>query len=598
MAIRERDGGFGFILLVGVLLLSALPCASHLSGVHHPGQVALLAAAGALHAFFLAAAWALFAAAASRLGRAGRALAIALCGPYLLYVAADSWAFGLVGAHLGRNNVGHLFQVGALWTLGLTWIDLALALLFLALGCLLGFYASMGLPADWRRLGAGALAAELVVMLCASGVRAIRAEPYAGLADAVPMLWRPHPGRWFARRVASVVDDDLEFPSPPEPPSEGRSLAKEQPATGLGSRPDVFLVVVESLRADALAAMPHVSALAESSVVGLSHYSPANCTHLSMFSLLTGLDASYWAAQGTRESPVGMHAFDAAGYQVVFKESMALNFDLADKILPHGEADVVPTPPMDPIDRDDGNIRWAEEWVRSPHARPTFTILFLDASHWPYWIEGDHSLEPDAFYIWEDGKAVRAVHERYLRSIRDADDRIERVVDALRAAGRWDRTAFVVTGDHGEAFREHGVLMHGSRLDDEQIRVPLLMHLPGERPRSLSGPSIHQDVLPTLLGWLGARLPQGPGMGADLWHGEPRSAPPLVAACGTEIPQGYAALVGRDKVLLEIGPHGASLVGVVGPEGELLAGPQISFDREVRQSFSAATSLLAPLPGG
>ena len=87
-------------------------------------------------------------------------------------------------------------------------------------------------------------------------------------------------------------------------------------------------------------------------------------------------------------------------------------------------------------------------------------------------------------------------------------------------------------------------------------------------------------------------------MGVDLWHGASRSAPPLVAACGTEIPEGYAALVGHDKVLLEIGPRGASLVGVVGPGGELLAGPLRSFEGAVAKAYSAATSLLAPAPSG
>jgi arylsulfatase A-like enzyme len=34
------------------------------------------------------------------------------------------------------------------------------------------------------------------------------------------------------------------------------------------------------------------------------------------------------------------------------------------------------------------------------------------------------------------------------------------LLDALRANGRLDRTIVVVMADHGEAFREHGRMLH------------------------------------------------------------------------------------------------------------------------------------------
>ncbi len=586
------EGGrpWPFWLLAGALFLSGLPCASHLTGVRGPADVALLGLGGWAHALFLAAVWTLAGRAASALlGRAGRVLAIALSGPFLLFVAADSWAFGLVGEHLGKNNVGHLFQTESFFTLGLTWIDVTLAVLFCGLGCLLGLSVFRGRPGRFRSAAlAAAVGAEVLAVSLGTWARAARAEPWAGLADGAPLLWTPRPARWFASRV----DADAEFPSTPRPPSEGRALAAVAPAAGFTRRPDVFLVVVESLRSDALAAMPRVSALAREATVAAAHYGAANCTNLSMFSLLTGLDPSYWSARGTARSPAGLRAFSEAGWDVSFKESMSLNFGLAGKALPHGQADVVPTPPMDPLDRDEANIRWAEAWARAPRARPAFGILFLDASHWPYWIAGDRRVKPDAFYIWEDAAAVAAIRRRYLRSMGEADQRIGRVIDALRQAGRWDGTVFLVTGDHGEAFREHGVLMHGSRLDTEQIRVPLVIHVPGAAPGTLAGPSVHQDVLPTLAAWLGARVPRGPGMGVDLRDGRPRAAPPLVAACGTKIPEGYAALVEGDEVLLELSPAGPSLVGVLGPREE----PPSTLQAVLRESFAAATALLAP-PG-
>lgn len=56
-------------------------------------------------------------------------------------------------------------------------------------------------------------------------------------------------------------------------------------------------------------------------------------------------------------------------------------------------------------------------------------------------------------------------------------------------------TVVVFTGDHGEAFMEHGVLGHSVNLYDEMIRFPLLIKLPGtSSPASVQGQVTHALV--------------------------------------------------------------------------------------------------------
>jgi arylsulfatase A-like enzyme len=57
----------------------------------------------------------------------------------------------------------------------------------------------------------------------------------------------------------------------------------------------------------------------------------------------------------------------------------------------------------------------------------------------------------------------------------------------------------VLTGDHGEAFGEHGEYFHGRDLWDEIVRVPLLVHVPGAGPHRLSRRVSHADLAPTVL---------------------------------------------------------------------------------------------------
>jgi arylsulfatase A-like enzyme len=77
-------------------------------------------------------------------------------------------------------------------------------------------------------------------------------------------------------------------------------------------------------------------------------------------------------------------------------------------------------------------------------------------------------------------------------------------LDALRAAGRLDRSIVIITGDHGESFWERGVGTHGSDLGPEQLEVAFAMHLPGAKPERFATVFSLLDVMPTVLARLGA----------------------------------------------------------------------------------------------
>jgi len=68
-----------------------------------------------------------------------------------------------------------------------------------------------------------------------------------------------------------------------------------------------------------------------------------------------------------------------------------------------------------------------------------------------------------------------------------------------RELGLWDRTAVVVTGDHGEGFGEHGVTEHGFDLYAAQTKVPFIVRVPGLPAQKVRTPAGHVDIAPTLL---------------------------------------------------------------------------------------------------
>jgi hypothetical protein len=104
--------------------------------------------------------------------------------------------------------------------------------------------------------------------------------------------------------------------------------------------------------------------------------------------------------------------------------------------------------------------------------------------------------------------------DRYDAEIRFTDFHLARLIADLKARGLYDKTIFVITGDHGEGFGEHGIELHGYHLYPAQTRVPLIIRVPGLAPRVAQTPAGHVDVMPTLLNLAGT--PPGDPLTRDL----------------------------------------------------------------------------------
>ena len=101
----------------------------------------------------------------------------------------------------------------------------------------------------------------------------------------------------------------------------------------------------------------------------------------------------------------------------------------------------------------------------------------------------------------------------YLRSlyeteIRRVDGHFGQIVGALQETGLYNRTAVVLTSDHGEAFNEHGRFYHGNDLFDNELHVPLIVRMPGQTEGRRVPWSVGQcDICPSLLSLIDAPPP-------------------------------------------------------------------------------------------
>ncbi len=128
-------------------------------------------------------------------------------------------------------------------------------------------------------------------------------------------------------------------------------------------------------------------------------------------------------------------------------------------------------------------------------------IAFVDAHRdrkfflWLHYYDPHLSYEPHA----EVPSFGSARVDLYDGEIRFTDLHFGRLLEHLRAVGLWDKTAIILTGDHGEGFGEHGVTEHGFDLYTAQTRVPFIVRVPGLPPRRVAAPAGHVDIAPTLV---------------------------------------------------------------------------------------------------
>jgi arylsulfatase A-like enzyme len=94
-----------------------------------------------------------------------------------------------------------------------------------------------------------------------------------------------------------------------------------------------------------------------------------------------------------------------------------------------------------------------------------------------------------------------------------SDREVGRLLEWLSQTGRLEDTLVVLVSDHGEAFQDHGVDLHGNRPFDDQIFVPLMMWAPDIQPSRVGVPVGVLDIAPSVLSYLGAeQIPASEGI--------------------------------------------------------------------------------------
>jgi HEAT repeat protein len=110
-----------------------------------------------------------------------------------------------------------------------------------------------------------------------------------------------------------------------------------------------------------------------------------------------------------------------------------------------------------------------------------------------------------------------------------------------------------VAADHGEEFEEHGGRYHGSSLYEEQLRIPLIVSIPGVAPHVVDGQVQLIDVTPTVLTLLDIPVPARM-RGTDLgpWLATPPAPSGRLPPAFAELEDRRMVSVGGEKLICDM----------------------------------------------
>jgi phosphoglycerol transferase MdoB-like AlkP superfamily enzyme len=244
------------------------------------------------------------------------------------------------------------------------------------------------------------------------------------------------------------------------------------------------------------------------------------------------------------------------GYRTSFFQSATEDFERRRMLVENlGHEDFFPIEVMSKEGFQEANYFGYEDNIM---LKPSRTWLEENGDEGPF-LATYLTVTPHHDYVVPDryGKkhfADDEVLNKYLNTVRYQDFFVKNLFEQYKELGLYEDTIFILLGDHGEGFDEHGLKQHDNVIYNEGLHIPFFIHDP-RRPESgtIEAPVNELDVLPTVANLLGYEIRGGTYPGSSMLSAlEERT---LMASCYHERTC-LASIRGDEKYIYHYGNKG------------------------------------------
>jgi arylsulfatase A-like enzyme/tetratricopeptide (TPR) repeat protein len=287
---------------------------------------------------------------------------------------------------------------------------------------------------------------------------------------------------------------------------------------------NVVLISMDTTRADALSCYgfkykttPNIDALANEGVLFENTYSPISLTMPAHSTMLTGMippahgvhdNMSYQlpASNETLAEILKKEGFVTGG--IISSFVLDSQFALDQGFDYYNDDFTDPRSPLGFNERLGGETaQCAMQWLEEHQDEKMFMFIHFYDPHRSY-------NPPDPYKTMFYGSpppepnSLEHLQAHYAGELAYTDDCIGRVIDTLKKLEVYDSTLIIVTGDHGEMFYQHGEVTHGYFIYQGNVRVPLVIKVPGQpEPLRIKNTVGIVDIVPTICSLLNIETP-------------------------------------------------------------------------------------------
>lgn len=273
---------------------------------------------------------------------------------------------------------------------------------------------------------------------------------------------------------------------------------------------NVLLITIDTIRADRLGCYgsdrvktPHIDALAEKGALFTHAFAHNPMTLPSHTNILLGITPLYHGvhenskalvaekfvtlAEFLKDKGYATGAFIGA-FPLNSRFGLAQGFEVYDESYPSKPSETLALPER----RADKVIAAAQDWLGKQHTK------------WFAWI---HLWDPHAPYLPPGQFLNLYKKDPYSGEIAYVDSELGKLMSFLKENQLRNNTLIILTGDHGEAFGEHGEERHGYFAYNTTLWIPLIITGPGIKTIQVEEDVCHIDIFPTVCDLLGNSRP-------------------------------------------------------------------------------------------